>query len=848
MKKTRQPRISIAWWLTLFQWILVRYVKVSPMWIETVRAAASKGPILFVLRNRSLIDFLCLRGLMRKHGLPEIGFLSGIAPIVYLPFFRKMLSLVAPKRMAAYRAELHATLDAGGASVVFLRRPAVRGALGSRPTAVDGVNLSVSLQGEMGCPLHALPTVFLWGQSAMRRMPGTMDFLFGSNEYPRVLRAVWLLLIRRSVHDLQVGTPMDIGAIRKERRIGDDALASVVRAGVGRQIEVIRRSKLGALTKPSARVMTEVMNSPRLRTQLFGIAPSQNIPAAEIDAKARKIIRKLAANFHPSIVGIFSRVMTFIWKRIYTGIDIGADDIEKIRATLGEGATLMLPTHKSHVDYLVLSQVMKDNNLMMPHIAAGQNLAFWPLGWLFRSSGAFFIRRRFVDDKFYTAIVTAYVRRLILERYAVEVFIEGGRSRTGKLLRPRTGMLDMALKAMAMTPGCEINVLPIFIGYEHVIEEWAYVAESEGKPKRAENITGLIRTTTVLFKKFGMLYVRVSDPFSVSDLMKTYGLERKHLTSDSTRRSFAMTVAQKTLREINRITLATTSAILSTVLLTNDVPVVGHDDLKKRSRWLVRYLRSVGAPLSATVEGWETASGGDEMLERSARAFLRSGRIAVAKKTPHAYAVPRKQRQALDYYKNNIIHYLVPASIAAEALRNRQESPIDRDGLRTEMSLGITLYRSEFLLDAGVCTDASPGSAVSDALLDGILGQMAEMGIVETEGDAVTVKDEESLRFLANVLRNYHEVYFVALEAVRDRIVHGAPEPISRRVKFLTQKYVAEGRFIKPEGHSILNQKSALSTLKDLHLSRPAAGEQPFANGAFGDRVYAYLKRALCFF
>ena len=84
----------------------------------------------------------------------------------------------------------------------------------------------------------------------------------------------------------------------------------------------------------------------------------------------------------------------------------------------------MLPTHKSHVDYLVLSQVLKDNNLMMPHIAAGQNLAFWPLGWLFRSCGAFFIRRRFVDDKFYTAIVSAYVRRLVQERYAIEVFIE----------------------------------------------------------------------------------------------------------------------------------------------------------------------------------------------------------------------------------------------------------------------------------------------------------------------------------------------------------------------------------------------------------------------------------------
>ena len=844
MDRMRQPKIRIAWWLVLLQSILVRYVRISDVWLERVRGAAAKGPVLFVLRNRSLIDFLCLQGLMRKHNLPEVGYVTGLSPFLFFPLLHMLFALFFPRRREVSDARLNATLTAGGCAVIFLRRPALRGAFGSRPVKEDGIRTAVTAQGIKGYHLMALPTVFLWGESALRRMPGTMDFLFGSNEYPRLLRAIWLLLRRRSVHELHVAPPLDVATIRDERRIGDDALSSVIRAGVGKRIEIIRRAKLGALTKPSTRIMTEVHKSGRLKGQLVDIARDTGVPISEIDARSWAIIKKMAADFRPRVVGIFGWVMTFVWKRIYTGIDIRREDIEKMRTVMGERATLLLPSHKSHIDYLVLSQIMKENNLMMPHIAAGQNLSFWPLGWIFRSSGAFFIRRRFINDRFYTAVVGAYVRRLLQERYAIEVFIEGGRSRTGKLLQPKTGMLDMSLKAVALSKGTDLNVLPIFIGYEHVIEEQAYIEESGGRPKKAENISGLIRTTTVLFRKFGRLHVRVGQPFSVSAMLREHGMSPPDLMTDSIRRSFAKTVGLRNMVEINRITVATSSSILATVLLTHDHDSIPHDILTRDTRWMAAFLKIKGVAISKTVEGW-CRDDADSRLDRAARVFVKIGRIYPLKRhRPESYGIPKSQRQSLDYYKNNIIHFWVPASLIAGSLLIHDDHTLTLKTLSENMSVGCRLYHREFFLPLDDSNNINECVA-SAHLVEQTLDHLTEAALVRRDSDGVKGLDPARLRFLANVLRNYHEVYFATLQATRAHQHEPEGPSVADLVERFTQQHFMAGLFKKTEGHTAWNRKSARETLKALKISRPEPGNNPFETGALGNSAILFLEKIL---
>lgn len=848
LRRLKTPKIRVAWWLGWVQWVLVRYVRVERAWIDAVRRSAARGSVVFVLRNRSLIDFLCLRGICRKHGLPEVSFVSGLSSFFYLPFLFWVVDRFRLHRPEVLRQRMVATLGASQSAVVFLRRPAVGGTLGSRPVAVDGIRLAVEVQGELGVRMQALPTVFLWGESSLKRLPGSMDFLFGSNEYPRLLRSIWLLLRRRSVHELIAGDPLDVAALRKERDIDTRKLAGVVRAGVGRQIELMRRSRLGSLTKPSSRIMSEVLKSARLRNQLAAVTEGERVSEREVARRTRQILKKLAADFRPRVVSLFAFVMQFVWKRIYTGVDLTREDLERLRVAIGEGATLLLPAHKSHIDYIVLSHVMKENNLMMPHVAAGQNLSFWPLGWLFRSSGAFFIRRRFVNDRFYTAVVSAYVRRLIQEGYAVEVFIEGGRSRTGKLLRPKTGMLDMALKAIAVTPRANLTVVPIFIGYEHVIEERAYVAESKGEPKRAESIRGLLGTVRVLFGRYGRVYLRVGRSFTVDRMLSEKGMNREDLLSDSVRRTFAFEVGTRNLEEINRMTIATPSSILSTVLLSSTGDSISGAELRSRVRWLADFLGRNGVALSARVIRWrrEHASN-DVLLERSISVFVRVGRIVRSRgEVDDLYTIREDQRLALDYYKNNILHFLVPASLVANICIAAGQDTVALRQVQEQMGIACSLYESEFIL--GWCFRrnlASGGGSRSTILTERGVAQLVATGVLVRRADQLSIRDRGRAAFLSEVMRNYHEVYLSAVEAARERGLSKCDETASNLAVDVMQRHLREKRFIKPEGHSVLNRKSAMNTLKELKLLRPPKGEAPFDPGNRGDVIYRYLLTAV---
>ena len=518
MKKDRTPRILVSLWLRIVQAILARYVRVSDDWLQQIRDAATRGPLVFVLRNRTLIDLLCLRAICGRYGLPPLGYVAGISPAAFMPLWKTVLSLFSGKSERAQADRLADTLRNGGCGVVFMRRPALRNAMGSRPTRVNGIHILVEAHKVLNASVIVVPTVFLWGEVPMKRTGGNLSFLFGTTEYPRLLRSIWLLIRRQSAHELLSGDIIDVARVRAERGDDSERLQGIVRAHVVRRIETIRRLRLGSFKKPSSRVKDEVARSGRLREELQSIAAEQGIPEKEIPVRTRGIIEKLATNFSPNILALFAMIMTVLWRRLYQGFEISVEDMNRVRDAVGKGPLLLLPCHRSHIDYLAISETMNASNIMLRHIAAGDNLAFWPMEFFFRSCGAFFIRRKFVDDKFYRAVVNAYIRRLIHENYTIEVFIEGGRSRTGKMLRPKTGMLEMALNAMATSPGKDPGVLPMFIGYDRVIEEESYIREALGRSKTSESVFGLLKSMKVLLRKYGKLYVRSGSFFTVREI------------------------------------------------------------------------------------------------------------------------------------------------------------------------------------------------------------------------------------------------------------------------------------------------------------------------------------------
>ncbi len=847
MKNISKPTVIVSWWLSITEAVLVRYVKINDEWIRRVREAASGGPVVFVMRNRSMIDLLCLRGLCKRHDLPILGFVSGISPFLYLPWWRWLIALFRRRLPDRHRRRLVDTFRTGRSALVFLRRPAIRGALGSRPVEIDGIRLAVEAQDEVGGPVLALPTVFLWGEGAMHRLPRTFDFMLGTNEYPRLLRSLWLLFRRRSVHGAWVEDPLDLAAIRKERKVDNEALPAVIRAGVGRGVEKIRRLRLGGLTKPSARVKDEVVRSGRLMKELTAIAQDEGIPEQEIVPRARDIINKLATDFKPRVITFFATLMAFVWRKIFNGLDVRTEDFENLRAAVAKGPLLILPDHRSHVDYLAISQVMQDANIMLPHIAAGDNLSFWPLGPLFRSTGAFFIRRKFINNRFYTAVVNAYIRRLIHEGYAIELFIEGGRSRTGKLLRPKLGILEMALRAMASTSRRDPGIMPTFIGYDRVIEERSYVRESEGKKKKSENVGGLMTTPRVLLNRYGRLYVRTGEFFTIQQVIDEMGLSRDDLHQGQARRAVALKVAMRTLMEINRIAVVTPGSILATAVLTQPDATITHSRLRLLSVQLVGFLRDQVVGLSDKVKEWTVDTRGHrDSLNMAINVFVKDGRLKIIDKgNDPIYEIKQDQRLPLDYYKNNIIHFFVPSALVAASCLGAGDKGISIDEARDNLALACRIYRWEFFMPEYSASREDAFNVEVNELVDSGIRALKTSELISRTGDRLHVRNRDGARLIADILLNYHELYLASLRTLRSRVIGDLTGDLSRMARTDFDRSVNDGEFTKPEGKTRINLQNAFQSFRDLKINRPTSDQHPFDDGELGDRLIKLLEGAI---
>src|SRR5207244_5515889 len=180
--------------------------------------------------------------------------------------------------------------------------------------------------------------------------------------------------------------------------------------------------------------------------------------------------------------------------------------LDRVADRIREHSVVLVPCHRSHFDYLILSYIFHSEFLSPPHIAAGINLSFFPLGMLFRGAGAFFIRRSFGDNEIYKAVFREYLTYLIRDGYTQEFFIEGGRSRTGKILTPKLGMLSAIVNSFVGGVRRDLYLVPISIHYGRIPEEEAYRREVSGEQKEPESLGTLIRARSVLKLHHGTVY------------------------------------------------------------------------------------------------------------------------------------------------------------------------------------------------------------------------------------------------------------------------------------------------------------------------------------------------------
>ena len=808
----------------ILRWLYRRFfahIRVDENWSRGVREAASKGVVVYVMRSLSFLDFLCLDFLLKKFGLPLVRFVNDLGLWILEPFGKgeRRLSL---RRQIPEAEALQQTVGDGFSALLFLRRPPKFGsqARRGRELEVDLIETLVAKQRISAQAILLVPQTFVWSKQAGTASPSMLDLLFGPVQWPGRVCVFCQFLLNYRDAKLRSGEPFDLHEfLEKNPDLTDSEAADKVRYALLRRMERDRAVIIGPMKKTTARIQDELLRSPRVRTHIEQYAAEKDISYTKAEGIALKQLQKLCAKQSLFVVDLMHRFLTWVWSKMYDGVVIDKEGIERLREASRDASLVLLPSHKSHIDYLVLSDMLYGNALMPPLIAAGENLSFWPIGILLRRGGAFFIRRSFQDDSLYPALVEAYVRKLIAEGFSIEFFLEGGRSRTGKALPPKYGLLSMVFDSALKLRGTKVKLVPISIGYERIIEERSFVHELSGGDKQSENVGDLIKSSSILRSKWGRLYVQFGEIIDFDDvreeLMRRAGSEfpgEETITPDR-QRNAVRALAHKVMYSINEVTVVTPAALVATALLSHQKRGMTRASLLTACQDLLATLDVMDARIAHQLRIGD-ARIREDTIDEALHLFL-DARLIIAHDTgpEPIYTIDSERRIALEYYQNTIIHFFVPRALIAAALLVDMDQWVDIARLNDRVQQLSRLFKHEFIYR----TDATFDEIFEDALRD--MDKDGEVEVREGYAQASEGAMRHRLERYAMMLQTFFESYLLALRGAE--IILDGPIPKKewyKRTLALGQQMYLAGEIERRESLSKLKLETALKALQDYKL------------------------------
>ena len=254
-------------------------------------------------------------------------------------------------------------------------------------------------------------------------------------------------------------------------------------------------------------LVQQVLRTPAVRQAILAEAGDDYRKQEVSRRKAEKYALEIAADISYPTIRILVRLLRWLWNRIYDGVEI--NHMARLHDVAKDKEVIYVPCHRSHIDYLLLGYVTYVDGLQLPHVAAGINLNLPVVGGILRRGGAFFLRRSFKGNRLYATVFDAYINQVLVKGYSMEYFIEGGRSRTGRLLSPKGGMLVMTVHSYIKSQQRPLVFVPVYFGYEKLIEGDSFISELGGAQKKKESLGGLIRTVKSLRDQFGKVYVNI---------------------------------------------------------------------------------------------------------------------------------------------------------------------------------------------------------------------------------------------------------------------------------------------------------------------------------------------------
>jgi glycerol-3-phosphate O-acyltransferase len=493
-----------AWWLRALGRIVEPWLQIRREPADVRARIDTSRPVIYVTERYGLSDTLILEQACREAGLPE-----PLQPLQLGPL-RRPRAMFALARREAWLVRRKPRTHSQTLAALF-----------------DVLHAHPDLDAQL------VPVSIFVGR-APDRDSGWFRVLFSENwvVVGRFRRLLALLLNGRDTI-VQFAQPV---LLRETIAAAGDAPADRQLRKMSRVLRVhfrrIRAQVIGPDLSHRRTVVDALLDAEPVRDAIATTAIKDKITVDQARKRARDFAWEIAADYSHPFVRSVSFMLTWFWNKLYDGIAV--HHFDKARAAAPGHEIVYVPCHRSHADYLLLSyQLYQLGGVVVPHIAAGINLNLPVLGPLLRRGGAFFLRRSFKGNALYSVVFNEYLAQLIERGVPIEYFVEGGRSRTGRPLAPRAGMLAMTVRAYLRAPRRPVLFQPVYIGYEKLMEGKSYIGELSGKAKEKESWWGLLTgMRKVLRQHYGHVALNFGEPIELAPLLEAASPEWRAATGD----------------------------------------------------------------------------------------------------------------------------------------------------------------------------------------------------------------------------------------------------------------------------------------------------------------------------
>ncbi|MFZ5957309.1 glycerol-3-phosphate 1-O-acyltransferase PlsB [Pseudomonas knackmussii] len=566
-----------------------------------------------------------------------------------------------------------------------------------------------------------VPVSVFWGQSPDSEK-SAWKLLFADNwaVTGRLRKLARILILGRKTR-VQFSAPIHLRELVEQGK-GQERTQRMVQ----RILRVHFRNQKTAVIGPDLShrrtLVKGLLRAPLVRQAIQEEMDAQKISQEKAEASALRYANEIAADVSYPVIRFLEVTLTWFWNKLYEGVRV--NHIERVQDVAQGNEIVYVPCHRSHIDYLLLSYLLFRNGLTPPHIAAGINLNMPVVGSILRRGGAFFMRRSFKGNQLYTAVFNEYLHTLFTRGFPTEYFVEGGRSRTGRMLHPRTGMLAITLRSFLRDSRRPIVFVPVYVGYERVLEGRTYLGELRGAAKKKESIFDIFKVIGALRQRFGQVWVNFGEPIHLDAFLERQepGWKKQELGPEYRPAWLSETtnqLAREVARHLNDAAAINPVNLVALALLSTSRLALDANALARVLDLYLALLRKVPYSPSATLPD----GNGQDLIE-----YVKSMNLLAEQKDALGRILYLDEQNAvlMTYYRNNVLHvFALPALIASFF---QSKSRISREQLLTYTRALYPYLQQELFIR----WDLDQLDAVVDEWLAALVGQ----GLLRQEGDA----------------------------------------------------------------------------------------------------------------